>query len=173
MRKIILAVLSVFSIAVDAQVADNITFSTYVGTGLSMSTPSSTPFLWQVMGHYNVNSHFAAGIGTGISVYEKTLVPLYADVKYNISKPHKFVPYVECGIGYGFAFDKNTNGGFYLSPSLGVQYTIGEKRKILFSIGYELQELERLKRYNDKYVNTEFQEHLSHSSICFKIGYAF
>lgn len=50
--------------------------------------------------------------GTGLSIYEKALIPLFANVKFAITKPRKFTPYIECGVGYSFAPDKNANGVF-------------------------------------------------------------
>lgn len=145
-------------------------YSTSLGTGIAMSEPSFTPFLWQVAGHYHLNRRLSVGAGTGISVYEKALIPLYASVQFSILKPKKLTPYLECNVGTAFAPDKEANGGFYLSPSLGVRWMISQKLKLHFSVGYELQELERLKKHTDSYFAKEFKEELSHHSISFKVG---
>lgn len=47
--------------------------------------------------------------GTVLSIYVKALIPLFANVKFAITKPIKFTPYIECGVGYSFAPDKNAN----------------------------------------------------------------
>jgi len=175
MKKIILSLALLFGIMLNSNAQDpgHVSFSTYVGTAIDLTTPSYTPFTWHVLGHYNFNKRFSAGIGTGVSIYERTLIPVYADVRYNLTKPHKFVPYLECGSGYSFVTSKNANGGFYLNPSIGLKFAVCKNKSILLSIGYELQELERLKTYEDKYAATAFQEHLSHNSISFKMGYSF
>lgn len=175
MKKIFLTLIVLFAVVtgVKAQDSDHFSFATTIGTGIPMSTPASTPFEWQVLGYYNFNHRFSAGVGTGISVYEKALIPLFADAKFNITKPRKFTPYLECGAGYSFAPDKNANGGLYLNPSVGVQWAVCTKMKLLFAVGYEMQKYERLKNYNNQYFETEFKEQLNHNSISIKIGVLF
>lgn len=174
MRKIVFALLLVItSVTLNAQLPERLSLSTSIGTGISMSAPASTPFTWQILGHYEINNRFSAGIGSGVSCYEKVLIPLFADVKFAITKPRKFTPYLECGIGYSFAPNKNANGGFYLNPSVGVQYKIHHKMLLFFALGYELQKLERLKRYENSLLITEFAEKLNHNSISLKIGFIY
>lgn len=174
MKKIayILAILLI-GMVVNAQEVKRFSFSTTLGTGIDMSEPSSTPFVWQAAGYYNVNNRFAIGVGTGLSVYEKLLIPLFADVKFLIIKPKKFTPFVECGVGYSFAPNKHANGGGFLSPSVGVQYTLSQEKKLFLALGYEVQKLERLKTYKDDYLTTEFSEKLNHNLISVKVGFIF
>ena len=148
-------------------------YATTVGTGIPMSKPSLVPFDWQVLGWYNMGQRFALGVGTGISVYEKVMVPLFGDVKFRITRPLRFTPYVECGVGYAFSCGDQTKGGFYLAPSVGTEWGICKKMKMLVAVGYELQSLERVKAYQDTYISSEFQEHLNHGSISFRIGVLF
>ncbi len=152
--------------------ADNkhFSYSTCIGTGIAMSEPSCTPFIWQIKAHYHLNQRFAIGAGSGVSIYEKALIPLYTSIQFFLSKPRLLVPYLECEIGGAFAPDKEANGGFYLSPSLGLTYRIASKVKMNLSLGYELQKLERLKRHTDKHFYTEFKEELSHHSLAIKLG---
>lgn len=161
------------SLMVNAQQADRFTFATSIGTGFAMNKPATMPFTWQVLGNYSINKRFSVGVGTGLSIYEKALIPLFADIKFTIVKPRKFTPYLECGVGYSFAPDKNTNGGFYLSSSIGIQYSIYGNKKIFFALGYELQKLERLKTQEQPLFTSEFVEKLNHSSITIKIGFMF
>lgn len=173
MKKFILifALLSAIIIAANGQTDDSrFSYTTYFGTGIPMSQPSHTPFTWQVMSHYHINKRFTVGAGTGLSVYEKTLVPLYANAQFFITKPKKLTPYLECNIGGAFAAAKDANGGFYLAPSVGVQLRVTQKLKMNFALGYELQKLECLKKRTDKYFHTEFEEKLSHRSITLKVG---
>lgn len=171
-RACILAILLIGMIA-NAQEARHFDFATTLGTGIKMSEPSSTPFEWQVTGYYNINKRFAVGVGTGLSFYEKLLIPLFVDAKFLIIKPKKFTPFVECGIGYSFAPGKHANGGGYLNPSVGVQYTLFQDKKLFLSLGYEVQKLERLKTYKDSYLATEFSEKLNHNLISVKVGFIF
>lgn len=175
MKKIFLTLIVLFAVVtgVKAQNTDRFSFATTIGTGIPMSAPASTPFEWQVLGYYNLNGRFSAGIGIGVSVYEKALIPLFADVKFHIIKPRKFTPYLECGAGYSFSPDKNANGGFYLNPSVGVQWAVCTKMKLLFAIGYEMQKYERLKSHSNPYFEAEFKEQLSHNSISIRVGVLF
>ena len=152
--------------------ADNKHFSytVSIGTGFSMSQPSHTPFIGQIIAHYHINQRFTVGAGSGLSVYEKALIPLYANAQFFITQPKKLTPYLECNIGGSFAAAKETNGGFYLSPSVGAQLRLTQKLKMSVALGYEIQKLERLKKQTDPYFRTEFKEELSHHSLTMKVG---
>lgn len=174
MKKIILLIIVCCTAATaTAQQTGRISFATNVGTGIDMSEPAKTPFSWHVLAHYAVSKRFSAGIGTGLSIYEKALIPLFANVKYAFAKPKKFTPFVECSIGYGFAPDKNANGGFYLNPAVGVQYSVCGEKKIFLALGYELQRLERVKTQEQSSFTAEFAERLRHKAISIKIGVVF
>ena len=174
MKKVILLlIISFYIIGVKAQQTDRLTFATTVGTGIAMSKPAPTPFTWQVLGYYNINKRFSIGVGSGVSVYEKVLIPLFADAKFTIIKPKKFTPYLECTAGYSFAPDKNANGGFYLNPSVGVQYAYFGDKKLFLALGYELQEFKQLKRKEQSLFTAEFVESLNHNFISIKLGLTF
>lgn len=174
MKKIILLIIACCTAAMSiAQQTERISFATSIGTGIDMSEPATTPFSWHVLGHYAISKRFSAGIGTGLSIYEKALIPLFANVKYAIAKPKKFTPFVECSIGYGFAPDKNANGGFYLNPAAGLQYSVCGEKKIFLALGYESQRLERVKTQEQPSFTAEFAERLRHEAISIKIGVVF
>ena len=100
----------------------------------------------------------------------QSLIPLYASAQFYITKPRRLTPYLECHIGGSFATDREANGGFYLSPSIGAQFKVNRKFKLNLMAGYELQKLERTKKQEDPYFHTTFKEELSHHSITLKIG---
>lgn len=156
-----------------AQQTKRITFATSVGTGIDMNEPSVCPFTAQVLGYYAISKRLSAGVGTGVSIYEKALIPLFADAKFTITKPNRFTPYIECGVGYSFAPDQDANEGFYFNPSVGVEYSICKNKKVFIALGYELQELERLKTQKQTWFATEFVEQLNHNSISMRIGVIF
>lgn len=145
-------------------------YTTYIGTGLSMSQPSQTPFNWQIIAHYHIGQRFTIGAGSGLSIYEKALIPLYANAQFFMTRPKKLTPYLECNIGGSLAAAKETNGGFYLSPSVGAQVKLTQKLKMNIALSYEIQQLETLKQRTDEYFHTEFKEELSHHSITLKVG---
>lgn len=161
------------AITVKAQGIERLTFATALGTGVCINTPVSTPFQWQVFGLYNFNKRLSAGTGTGLLFYEKMLIPLFAHIRYHLTRPHKFIPFVGCTAGYSFAPSRKANGGGYLSPSLGIQYVLSGHLRISLSAGYERQNLERLKSYEDSYFKAEFEEQLTHHVISFKVGFVF
>lgn len=170
---IILLCIAVSSAKAQNIFKEKISFATTIGTGLSMSEPSCTPFTWQVLGYYSLTERWSVGAGTGLSSYEKMLIPVYGNIRFQIGRERKFTPYAECATGYSFAPSGNTNGGFFMNPSIGIQYPLKNKMKLQLAVGYELQELERLKRHTDNYFLKEFEEQLSHHSISFKIGLRF
>ena len=155
------------------QLPERFTYAAAIGTGFSMNEPAYTPFIAQVLGYYCVSERFSAGVGTGLSVYETTLIPLFADAKFALTRVNKFVPYVECGGGYAFAANSKANGGFYLNPSLGVQYALSGKMKLHLAAGYEYQQSERLKEYSNDYFTVNFVEKLNRHSISVKVGVLF
>ncbi len=176
MKRLIFVLLFIHAIImVKAQTTNEnkISFATTVGTGLDMSKPSSTPFTWQVLGYYKLSGKWSVGAGTGLSFYEKMLIPVYGDLRFQIGRKRKFTPYAELGIGYSFATASNTNGGLFMNPSIGLQYPLKDKMKLQLAIGYELQKLERLKRHTDNYFYKEFAEKLSHNMISVKLGLCF
>ncbi len=173
MRTIIILVLIFLGTTVHAQEIRCISYATTIGTGFDMSKPSCTPFIWQVIGNYSFNERLSTGVGTGISLFEKSIVPLFADVKFRICKPKKFTPFIQCSVGYGIAVSKDANGGVYLNPAAGISYSIYKRMKLSVSIGYELQKLDRLKKFDREIATIEFSEKLSHNLISMKIGVEF
>ncbi len=170
---VILLCITVISAKAQSIGENKISFATAIGTGLSIGKPSFTPFTWQVLGYYNLTDRWSVGAGTGLSFYEKMLIPVYGDVKFQIGRERKFTPYIEFAAGYSFASSGNANGGFFMNPSIGVQYPMKNKMKLQLAAGYELQKLERLKMQTDSYFHKEFTEKLSHNMISIKLGLSF
>lgn len=147
--------------------------STAVGTGFGLGRPSSTPFVWRITGYYNPGRRFSVGAGTGLSFYEKALVPLYADAKFLFARPRRFTPYAEFAAGYAFALRGDADGGLMLGPAVGVQYALRTGMHLFFSAGYELQKLERLREYRGDWFSAGFCEKLSHGTLLFQVGVLF
>lgn len=172
-KTLIILLITLFAMPAAAKTGDRFTYSTTIGTGIAVSQPSRMPFTWQLMCHYNFNKIFSVGAGSGLSVYEKLLIPVFGDIKINLIKPRKFTPYLECSAGYSFAPNKKANGGLFINPQIGVQYNIRGRMKVLFAIGYEKQNMEQLKEYENDYYKAEYKETLKHSSISIKAGFIF
>ena len=109
----------------------------------------------------------------GVSCYEKTLVPLFADAKFLLMRRRSFTPYAGCAAGYAFAPRRDANGGLLLNPELGVQYALRCGVHLFFAAGYELQRLERLRKYEGRWFSAEFTEQLSHGTLLLKVGVLF
>lgn len=163
----------IIALTTNGQTGKRISFGTTVGTGLAMSSPSCTPLTWQALGYYLFNERLSIGAGTGLSFYEKMLIPVFGDIRYQMGRTRKFTPFVECGIGYSFAPGKNVNGGFYLYPSIGLQYEWIRDTKLQLALGYEMQDLSLLKTYKGGCVISEFEENLSHHTLSIRIGLLF
>ncbi|MDR0543906.1 MAG: hypothetical protein LBG30_00950 [Odoribacteraceae bacterium] len=168
---VMLLCIAVSSVKAQPHGKSSISFATTIGTGLSI--PSSTSFSWQVLGYYKLTDRWSAGAGTGLSFYKKMLVLACGNIRFQIGRERKFMPYAECAAGYSFALSDNANGGFFMNPSIGIQYPLKNKIKLQLAVGYELQKLERLKKHTDNYFLKEVEEQLSHHSISFKVGLRF
>ena len=171
---IILFSLTIITVKAQTETGDRLSFAVTFGTGISMmSTSSSTPFTGQVLGYYNLTDRWSCGVGIGLSFYEKMLIPVYGDIKFQIGRERKFTPYAEWAMGYSFAPSKEANGGVFMNPSIGIQFPLKNRMKLQLAIGYESQKLEQLKKQTDNYFLKEFEEKLSHNNISLKIGLIF
>lgn len=174
MKRLIFLLAAVLAaVAASGQAVSRFGYTTALGVGVALNEPASTPFVWRAAGYYKVSARFWTGAGTGISRYEKTLIPLYAEARLLLRRPRRFTPYAGCAAGYAFAPQKEAKGGFLLSPAVGVQYALCGGRRIFIAAGYELQKLERLRRYDGPYFSAQFAEKLSHGSLLLQIGFEF
>ena len=174
MKKLVFLLAAAFAaVTASGQTASRFACSTALGVGIALNEPASTPVVWRATGYYKVSARFWAGAGTGISCYEKTLIPLYAEARLLLLRPRRFTPYAGCAAGYAFAPQKEAKGGFLLSPAVGVQYALCGGRRIFVAAGYELQRLERLRRYDGPYFSAQFAEKLSHGSLLLQVGFLF
>ena len=55
-----------------------------------MNEPVYTPVIVQVLGYYHINERLMAGLGTGLSFYETTLVPVFLDAKFTLRQARNF-----------------------------------------------------------------------------------
>lgn len=174
MKKVIL-LLSVFLAAAsaDAQSVRRFSFATDFGTGIALSEPASTPFLWRVTASCNIGRRFSAGAGTGLSFYEKTLIPVFADMRFLVARPRRFTPFLQCAAGYAFAPDRDANGGLLFTPALGVQVGLPKGLCVVLSLGYEQQKFTRAKRSANDFFSAAFEERLNHRTITLRAGLLF
>jgi hypothetical protein len=172
MKKIIIALLLVWcTLYLAAQ--QKYSVSARLGTGISISTPSATPLTAEILGHYHLSPHWAVGAGTGYGLYDNvSTIPLFANAKYTLNPSAAYHFFADCSAGYGFALGNDKNGGFYLNPAIGIQHHFWNKM-FSFSVGYQVQNLKRLKSHSNEYVSSQFEESLSFSCISLKLGVTF
>lgn len=173
MKKIIgIIILSLF-ITFNLSAQQKYSVSAKMGTGVSVSTPSATPFTLEALGHYNLTQHWAFGAGMGYGLYDKvSLIPLYGNIKYTINPKSKYNMFADCSAGYGFALGSDNNGGFYLNPEFGVQHKLCGKTFSL-AAGYGIQNLKRLKSNSNEYFTSQFVESVRFHSVSLKLGIMF
>lgn len=172
-RVIFLLAAAVAATAVSAQNASRFSCSVALGTGFVPGESASVPFVVRISGYYRVSPRFSAGAGTGLSLYEKSLIPFYADVRLLLARPRRFTPYAGCSAGYAFAVRRDANGGVLFGPALGVRYALGGGFRLFFEAGYEMQRLERLSEYAGPHFSAQFAEKLRHGTVMFKLGFLF
>lgn len=173
MKKTFLAILILCGGIAHAQELRRISLTAIIGTGFDLNRPSCTPFIGQIIGNWNFNERFSAGVGTGVSLYEKPLIPLFADARVYVCKPRKFTPFIRCFAGYGFSVSDDANGGIGLNLAVGISCAVHKRMKLFVQTGYEMQKLERSKGYEDDMISAEFVEKLNHKMISLKVGIEF
>lgn len=151
---------------------DKISLTTTLGAGFAVDGRDRS-FAWRFTAHYNPTAHWSTGVGTGISVYEKVLVPLFADVRYRIGRERLFTPFVEAAGGYSFALSSDARGGVMVNPSAGVQWRVGSGIRLLLSTGWEMQRFERLVSRTDAYFHKGFTERLNRNTVSVTVGVRF
>lgn len=149
-------------------------YSAEAGIGIPFSTPKATPALVRLAAYYNPGCRWELGAGTGVSLIDKTaLIPLFGEVRFGLTRPHKFTPYLSCAVGHSFAPASGVDGGFLLSPAVGVKWMLKPRLRGQLAVGYESQGLARLKYYSDAWFDYGFREELVHHSLTIRAGVTF
>ena len=149
-------------------------YSAEAGVGIPFSTPKATPGLIRLAAYYNLGSRWELGAGTGVSLIDQTvLIPLFGEVRFGLTRPHRFTPYLACAVGHSFAPAPGVDGGFLLSPAVGVKWKLKPRLRVQLAVGYESQGLSRLRSYSDAYFDYGFREELVHHSLTIRAGVTF
>ena len=152
---------------------EKIDFSTNVTVGMPLADSDVKPLSLLVSAEYQLHPRLSAGLGSGISKYDHLMLPVFATLHWQISKPHRFTPFLGCNIGHAFAPKKHVSGGFYLSPSVGVSYKLKRRQSLSLSIGYELQEYSQVVSYESAKFLAQYVENVSNHAITASIGFTF
>lgn len=174
MKRLLIIILILLSLTrVNAQQQERFSYSTTVGYGWDLNTPSYHPFGVQFTVMYTLNSHFGIGCETGINKYENLVIPLCLVGEYKFREAGKVIPFIDTSFGYGFTLCRYANGGMQLTPSLGALYRLNDKLNLYASLFYQTQRLERLKDYANDLFHAEFQERLTHNVFGLRLGIVF
>lgn len=176
-RSLLVAICAVAAVAAQAQKrtfepTGKFTGITTFGTAIPLAGAAAA-FEWQILGHYNPTEHWSVGAGTGISLYEKPLLPLYADVRYHIGRPRLFNAFLEMAGGYSFSLSREANGGLLVNPAVGVQCRLPKGLAVQLSVGWELQKIQLLRRGSNANFSSSFVEKLTLNSVTVRAGLKF
>lgn len=166
-----IAILTLFSSK--AEEYKDLSYSLGVEYGWDFNVPSYNPIGVKIAGLYNFNRHWGVGAETGITKYEKVILPVAAYGSYHFTQKKKFIPFIDVSIGYGISLAKESRGGFLMSVSMGTEYKLSDKINLLLGLGYQTQSLSRILKHSDEFALIEFREHLTHNTIGIKIGVVF
>ena len=147
----------------------------HVGITLGTPLPDSevSPKSCCLSADYQLHPRWAAGVGVGLSKYDHWMLPLFASLRWDMTRPHRFTPYLSSHIGYAVALQENVNGGFYLSPSVGVRYPLKGRQSVSLAVGYELQEYRQLVTHESTRCLTQYVEDISNHAITVNLVFAF
>ena len=148
-------------------------FSTNLTVGMPLADSDVKPLSLLVSTEYQLHPRFSAGLGSGISKYDHLMLPVFATFHWDMSKPHRFTPFLACHIGHAFAPKKHVSGGFYLTPSVGVSYQLKGGHSLSLSVGYQLQEYNQLITCETTKFLTQYVEDISNHALTANIGFTF
>ena len=89
---------------------------------------------------YQFNPYFYAGLGAAVHYYHEddvVEVPIFADFRADILD-QKISPFIDLKLGYTV----HENTGFYMSPTVGCRFGLGENVALNVGIGYTMQKME-------------------------------
>lgn len=91
---------------------------------------------------YQFNPYFYLGVGAGLNYFtspEICSVPIFANARLTLPINRTINPFFDLKTGYTVSRDVK---GFYLSPSVGARFDIGNDKAINLSAGYTYQNAE-------------------------------
>lgn len=135
-------------------------FRATVGTGIAFDVPSTTPVLTQLIAAKQLSKRWTLGMGTGLSVYEKALIPLFVHASYQIARWGDVSLIGEANMGGTIL-----HSGSYVAPAVGIRY-----HRYYLSVGYENQSFKRIKQFETPHFISSYREELSHHNATLRFG---
>ena len=175
MKKIaLLALVGIFCQCTFSQnLADRLCYQTEVAVGFPLPESHGTPIRLCQKVMYGLNPRLMCGIGAGISRYDKTLVPIFADLQWSVLRSRRFTQFVEARAGYSFAPSPSATGGSNLGLGFGTSFRLSDTWRICASVGCEYQHFSQLKTFESPAVRSRFVEILSHNALSVTVGFQF
>ena len=152
---------------------ENVSLRTNLTAGAPLPDSDISPLSLLVSAEYRLHPRFLAGLGSGVSKYDHLMLPVFATLHWQVSKPHRLTPFLGCNIGHAFVPKKHVSGGFYMTPSVGVCYKLKGRQSLSLSIGYELQAYSQLVTHESSMYLTQYVENVSNHAITGSIGFTF
>jgi hypothetical protein len=126
-------------------------FGILFGQGTYYSTQTAS---LNMINGYQINPHFAVGLGVGFEGYDLPLAPIFVDAKYFFLEK-SFSPFVSFQSGYAvplsnyvMADGKRANrGGVMLGANIGFRKYISDHFGFVASLGYRYQESHSSQEY--------------------------
>jgi len=176
MRKILLftalAYLSLFT-ANAQRFADKLYHKVEIGIGYPLPESDRIPMQITADVNYSFTPRLFLGLGTGIKQIEKTLLPLYAGLRWNMTHSRRVLLFLEGQCGYSFTLSPNSSGGNLWGGFFGCNFPLKSKNSIALSLGYEYQGYKILRSSHTELFDVECIEYIGHNSLCIKLGYIF
>jgi hypothetical protein len=116
------------------------------GTGNGVSNTfivknNETSFGFRTVNGYQINKHFALGIGFGFEKFSfAAFMPITLDTRINLL-PGKVSPVLNANIGYAAGIN-GSKGGVLFYPSLGLRVFVTDKTAYFINLGYKWQRME-------------------------------
>lgn len=153
--------------------ADRLCYQTEVAFGFPLPESHGTPIRLCQKVMYGLNPRLMCGVGAGISRYDKTLVPMFADLQWSVLRSHRFTPFVEARAGYSFAPSPSTSDGSNLGLGIGTSFRLSDAHRIYASVVYEYQHFGQLKTFESAVVRSRFVEKIGHNALSATVGFQF
>jgi hypothetical protein len=147
----------IFSLSVNAQ-DKNFEKSIEIGYAIGVGKYTNDIFNLSIINGYRFNKILYAGIGVGLGYsnalngvdvstlnftkeYRTTaiLIPIYANIKANMSEDPKISPFLSMNIGYTIDANQYFRGapGLYIKPNFGVDFKISDKTSV-YGLAYNI-----------------------------------
>lgn len=154
--------------------------SGYINTSgfeLLAGADETSPYFYTMNG-YQFNPRIAVGIGIGYIPYRDPLdlLPVYLQLNVNMVEANS-APFLFMKTGYNFSIAsenihliENHNGGWMISPGMGIQFNVSSGFRWQISLGYNVNNASfEEEEFNETIIETD----LSYRRVAFGIGFSF